>query len=260
MLGHGTRIHPSAIISEHAVISPDVFIGPFVIIEEGVRVGEGCRIKPYAHLCGPLVMGKRNQVNSGAVLGERPQHLRYSDEPTSVEIGDDNLFGEQVTVHRGTNQAQKTVIGNRNVFMANSHVGHDCCVIDHCLVDANALLGGHCIVENHVHLSGNAAVHQFVRLGRLALAGECSVMTKDLPPFAVSENVNIVSGVNDEGMRRAGHTQSEIDAIEHAFSILYKNKNTLRVALAQIEIELRELAVVQELLCFIRDSKRGIIL
>lgn len=256
----GAQIHPSAIVSESAVIGPDVFIGPFATIEGNVTLGEGCIIKPYAHLCGTLTLGVRNQVYSGAVLGERPQHLQYKDEPTSLEIGDENIFGEQVTVHRGTSHSQKTVIGNRNVFMANSHVGHDCCVGDHCHLDGNALLGGHCVVEDHVHLSGNVAVHQFVRLGRLAFVSISSVMTKDLPPFAVGQDVNAIGGVNSEGMRLAGHTQADIDAIHRAFEILYKQNNTLRVALAQIEIELGESAVTQELVRFFRNSKRGVIM
>ncbi len=257
---HGAEIHPSAIVSEDAVFGPDVHIGPFVTIEGSVTLGEGCSIKPYAHLCGPLILGVRNQVNSGAVLGERPQHLQYNDEPTSLEIGDENFFGEQVTVHRGTSHAQKTVIGNRNVFMANSHVGHDCVVGDDSHFDCNVLLGGHCVVENHVHVSENVAVHQFVRLGRLAFVTISSVMTKDLPPFAVGQDVNAISGVNSEGMKLAGHTQADIDAIQCAFEILYKKNNTLRVALAQIEIQLGEMAVAQELIRFIRNSKRGVIL
>jgi UDP-N-acetylglucosamine acyltransferase len=252
------RIHPTAIISTEAVLDDDVQVGPYVIIEQAVKIGPGCVLRPYVHLCGPLTMGARNIVYSGAVLGDRPQHLKYQDEPTCVEIGDDNVFREHVTVHRGTTQSWKTVIGNNNYFMAGSHVAHDCRVGNRCMLTNGALLGGHCIVEDSAYLSGNSAVHQYARIGRLALLAGASITTKDIPPFIIQQRIDCVVGVNVVGMRRAGMTTTQIDAVRQAYHAIFLRGNILPVALAQVEKELGSVDVVAEMLRFIRESKRGI--
>lgn len=253
-----SRIHPTAVISSQAELADDVEVGPYVVIEGRVRIGSGCVLRPYVHLCGPLTMGRNNVVYSGAVLGERPQHLRYNDEPTGVEIGDHNTFREYVTVHRGTTHSWATRIGSHNYFMANSHVAHDCQIGDHCFLTNGSLLGGHCTLENNVYLSGNSAVHQFVHLGRLSLLSGCSITTKDIPPFMIQQGINSVVGVNVVGMRRAGISSAQIDAVRQAFRIIYREAKTLPVALAKIEQEMGTIDVVAELLAFIRRSERGI--
>src|SRR5262249_26037728 len=134
------RIHPTAVISLEAELANDVQVGPYVVIEGAVRIGPGCVLRPFSHLIGPLTMGSNNLVFTGCVLGEQPQHMRYSGEPTSTEIGDSNVFRENVTIHRGTTQAVTTRIGNHNFFMANSHVAHDCVVGNHCILVNGALL------------------------------------------------------------------------------------------------------------------------
>jgi UDP-N-acetylglucosamine acyltransferase len=260
MSSSSSRIHPTAIISAEAEIAEDVVIGPYVVIEGKVRVGAGCVIRPYVHLCGPLTMGCRNMVFGGAVLGERPQHTKYNDEPTSVEIGDDNVFREQVTVHRGTTQAWTTRIGNGNFFMANSHVAHDCVVGNNCILANGALIGGHGHLHDNVYLSGNSAVHQFVRMGRLALVSGTSATTKDVPPFIVIQGVNVVCGVNVVGMRRAGLSHAQIDAVRRAYSLLYRENNLISVALEKISRELGEFPAAVEMVEFIRGTKRGICL
>ena len=258
MESFANRIDATAIVSPEAEIAGDTHVGAFVIIEGKVRIGSRCVIRPHAHLVGPLVIGNGNQISTGATLGEFPQHASHLGETTAVEIGDDNLLGEQVTVHRGITQV--TRIGSRNVFMANSHVGHDSQIGDMCFLDNNALIGGHCVIEDSVYLSGNSAVHQFVRLGRLSFLGIGSVMTKDLLPFAMSQNTNIVSGVNVEGMKRAGLSDADVEAALRAFEILYQEKNTVSSAVARIEEELPGSAIAQELIAFTRNSKRGIVL
>ena len=167
-------------------------------------------------------MGCHNQVYSHAVLGEQPQHIKYAGEATRVEIGDNNIFREGVTVHRGTTATWTTRIGSHNFFMANSHVAHDCVVGNHCLLANGSLLGGHCVMEDNVFLSGNAALHQFVRAGRLSLLSGCSGTTKDIPPFIIQQNINVVVGVNVVGMRRAGIPVANIDGVRRAFRLLYR--------------------------------------
>jgi UDP-N-acetylglucosamine acyltransferase len=255
---HSPQIHPTAVVSAEADLADDVQIGPYVVVEGRVRLGPGCVVRPFAHLCGPLTMGRANTVYSGAVLGERPQHLKYNDEATSLEIGDGNVFREHVTVHRGTTQSWKTLIGSHNFFMANSHVAHDCRIGDHCILANGALVGGHCTIGDNVYLSGNCAVHQFVRIGRLALLSGCSATTKDIPPFVIQQDIDTVVGVNVVGMRRAGLTGSQIDAVRHAFRLLFREALVLPAALARIEHEVGNVDVVAELLAFLRQSKRGI--
>jgi UDP-N-acetylglucosamine acyltransferase len=252
------RVHPTAVVSAEADLADDVEVGPFVVIEGPVRLGTGCVVRPHAHLIGPLTMGRGNKVYSGAVLGERPQHLRYNDEPTGVEVGDDNVFREHVTVHRGTSQSWKTVIGNRNFFMAGAHVAHDCRVGNNCILANGALLGGHCHVEDGVFLSGNSAVHQFVRVGRLALLGGASGSSKDIPPFAIQQYINILCGVNVIGMRRAGMSGAQIDAVRRAYHVIFRQGLTMPNALARTERELGSVDVVRELVDFIRRSTRGV--
>jgi UDP-N-acetylglucosamine acyltransferase len=203
-------------------------------------------------------MGQENQVFTGAVLGERPQHLKYQGEPTRLEIGDHNVFREGVTIHRGTAHSWTTRIGNHNLFMANSHVGHDCVVGNYCILTNGALLGGHCSVADKALLSGNCAVHQFVRVGRLALLSGCSVTTKDIPPFMIQQGFDNVLGVNVVGMRRAGISNERIDLVRRAFRILFREGLLIPAALQQIEEKLGGADVIAELVTFIRQSTRGI--
>ncbi len=252
------RIHPTAVISPEAELDDDVQVGPYVVIEGRVRMRAGCIVRPHAHLCGPLSMGRGNIVHTGAVLGERPQHLKYHDEPTSLEIGDDNVFRENVTIHRGTTHSWKTRIGSQNYFMANSHVAHDCQVGNGCILANGALVAGHCLIGDNAYLSGNCAIHQFCHVGRLALLSGCSVTTKDIPPFMLQQGINCIVGVNVVGMRRFGLTGEQVNAVRRAFHILFREGQVLTTAVSQLEQELGMIDTVAELIDFIRQSTRGI--
>jgi UDP-N-acetylglucosamine acyltransferase len=252
------RVHGTAVVSPEAELAEGVVVGPHVVIEGRVHVGPDCVLRPGALLCGPLTLGRGNVVHAGAVLGERPQHLKYNDEPTGVEVGDFNIFREHVTVHRGTTQSWVTRIGSHNFFMANSHVAHDCRVGDRCILANGALLGGHCVLEDSVYLSGNSAVHQFCRVGRLALLSGCSATSKDIPPFVVQQDVNVVVGVNLIGMRRAGMPAPEINAVRQAFRILFRDALPLSAAVARLEQDLGTFAAVAEMIRFLRDCQKGI--
>ena len=221
------RIHPTSVISPDAELAEDVEIGPFVVIEGKVRIGPECVLRPGVHLFGPLSLGRHNLLYSGVVLGERPQHTKYNDEPTGLEIGDHNIFREHVTVHRATTFSWTTRIGSHNFFMANSHVAHDCTVGNHCILANGALVGGHCELHDGAYLSGNCAVHQFVRVGRLGMLSGCSGTTKDIPPFIIQQNIDSVVGVNVVGMRRAGIDHDQINAVRKAFRILFREGKVL---------------------------------
>ncbi|MGE3808160.1 MAG: acyl-ACP--UDP-N-acetylglucosamine O-acyltransferase [Gemmataceae bacterium] len=253
-----SRIHPTALIAGEAVLADDVRVGPYAVIDGAAVIGPGCDIRAHAMITGRVHLGQNNVVFPGAVLGEQPQHVAYKGEPTTLEVGDGNMFRENVTIHRGTTCTGTTKIGNQNFFMANSHVAHDCVVGNRCIFANGALVGGHCTIEDNVFLSGNSALHQFVHVGRLALLSGCSASSKDVPPFVIQQRINAVVGVNVIGMKRAGMSDADIQPVRKAFKMLFREGLTLPTALARIEEELGRFLPVAEMLQFIRQSKRGI--
>lgn len=252
------RIHPTAVVDPRVELADDVEVGALAILEGRVRLGPGCVVRPGAYLIGPLTLGRDNIVHSGAVLGDRPQHLKYRDEPTTLEVGDGNIFREHVTVHRGTTHSGRTLIGNNNFFMVNSHVAHDCVIGNRCIFTNGSLLAGHCVVEDNVILSGNAAVQQFVRVGRLALLGGLSASTRDIPPFVIQQGIDNVQGVNVIGMKRAGCSAEQINAVRQAFRVLFREGLPLPAALAKLERDLGAVDVVREMIDFLHGCTRGI--
>jgi len=256
---YSEAVHATAVIDPEATLAPDVQVGPYAIIEGPVRVGPGCVIEAHACLSGPLTMGRDNFVGYGAVLGKSPQHRGYRDEPTGVRIGDHNVFREFVTVHRGTVQGERiTEIGDHNLFMCSSHLGHDVRVGDHCTVVNNALVAGHVSLGDACILSGNTAVQQRVRVGRLAMLGGMGASSKDIPPFVLQQGYNCVTGLNLVGLRRAGVPNHAIGALRQAFRILYREGRPISSALDRIAADFGEIAEVAEFVDFIRESKIGI--
>ena len=256
-------IHPTAVIASDAKLGDGVRVGPFVVIDGPVTVGSETTIGPHAHLVGPLTLGAGNAVGTGVVLGGAPQHLAYKGEATELVIGYGNIFREHVTVHRGMPAGVGpgtgvTRVGNRNLFMANSHVAHDCVVGSECMFANGAVIGGHVTVGDRALLSGNSAVHQFCRVGRLGLLSGASATSKDIAPFWIMQEVNQVCGVNVVGMRRAGIPSAEIQAVRRAFAIIYLEGLPISAALAKIEAQYGQFAAVRELVEFVRSSKRGI--
>lgn len=252
------HIHPTALVSPEAVLAEDVVVGPFCIVEGRVRVGAGSILHARSHLIGPLTIGEGNEIFSNTIIGEKPQHFMYKNEPTSVEIGDNNVFRENVTIHRGTTGSWSTKIGSGNYFMAGAHVAHDCRIGNKCILANNSLVGGHVEFSDNVYISGNAAVHQFCRLGRLSFLSGTSGTTKDIPPFIIQQNINHVVGVNIIGMRRAGLNSAQINAIRRVYHIMFLQHLSSPNALAIVETELGHIDVVQEFVRFVRESKRGI--
>lgn len=252
-------IHPTAVIDPEAAIAADVRVGPYAVIEGPVEIGPGCVIEAHASLSGPLVMGRDNHVGHGAVLGKSPQHRGYQGESTSVRIGEGNVFREFVTVHRGTAQGSGTTwIGDRNLFMIGSHIGHDAQIGDGCTVVNYALVAGHVSLHDGCTLSGFTAVQQRVRVGRLAMLGGMAGTTKDIPPFVLQQGYNCVTGLNIVGLRRAGFGTDSIDALRQAFRIFYRGGRTPSAALDQIESDLGLVGLVGEFIQFVRESKIGI--
>jgi UDP-N-acetylglucosamine acyltransferase len=252
-------IHPTAVIGPEAELAEDVRIGPYAVIEGPVEFGPGCVVEAHACLSGPLTMGRDNIVGHGAVLGKSPQHRGYQGESTAVRIGDGNVFREFVTVHRGTVQGNCTTwIGDRNMFMIGSHIGHDARIGNGCTVVNYALVAGHVILDDGCILSGHTAVQQRVRIGRLAMLGGMAGTSKDIPPFVLQQGYNCVTGLNVVGLRRAGCSPDAIDALRQAFRMVYREGRTLGGALDRIEVELAPTPEIAEFVNFIRRSKIGI--
>jgi UDP-N-acetylglucosamine acyltransferase len=252
-------IHPTAVIDPEAWLADDVHVGPYAIIQGPVEIGSECVIEAHACLNGPLSMGSHNFVGYGAVLGKSPQHRGYRGEPTSVRIGQGNVFREYVTVHRGTVQGRGvTWIGDRNMFMTGSHLGHDVCVGDGCTVVNNALVGGHGVLGDGCILSGHTAVQQRVQIGRLAMLGGMGSTSKDIPPFILQQGQNCVTALNVIGLRRAGFASGTIDALRQVFRILFREGRTQTAALELIEADFGSIPEVAEFVTFVRESKNGI--
>jgi UDP-N-acetylglucosamine acyltransferase len=252
-------IHPTAVISAEADLAADVQVGPFAIIEGPVKVGPGCVIEGHVCLSGPLMMGRDNFVGHGAALGKDPQSKAYRGESTSLSIGDDNTFREYVTVHRGTvDGGGETRIGNRNLLMINSHVGHDVRMGDGCTLVNGALVAGHVQLNDGCILSGHAVVQQRVRIGRLAMLSGLGSTSKDIPPFILQQGYNCVSGLNLVGIRRAGMSAETINRLRETFRVFYKEGRLPKSAIERIEADFGDVPEVREFLDFIQGSTLGV--
>lgn len=252
-------IHPTAVIDPQAELPPDVQVGPYTVIEGHVQIGSGTIIESHACLAGPMALGRNNFIGHGVVLGKSPQHRGYRGEPTFLRIGDDNIFREHVTIHRGTvSGGGETWIGDNNMFMIGSHIGHDCRVGNGCTLVNGALVAGHVTLNDGCILSGHSAVQQRARIGRLAMLGGLGSTSKDIPPFVLQQGYNSVSGLNIVGLRRAGVSAEAIAGLREAFRILYKEGRTRGNALDRIQADLAGIPEVDEFVAFVRETTLGI--
>jgi len=254
-------IHPSAIVEEGAVIGANVHIGPFCYVGSQVEIGAGTVLKSHVVVNGITKIGCDNQIYQFASIGEVNQDLKYAGEPTRVEVGDRNRIRESVTIHRGTAQGTGlTKVGNDNLLMVNTHIGHDCVVGNFCVLANNATLGGHVEIDDHAIIGGMTAIHQFCVIGAHVMVGGCSGVAQDVPPFVIAQGNHATPfGVNAVGLKRRGFDKDEMQAIRNAYKILYRSEKTLDEAKAEIEALAKEQPVVQLYLDFFTRSTRGII-
>ncbi|MGC8624254.1 MAG: acyl-ACP--UDP-N-acetylglucosamine O-acyltransferase [Phycisphaerae bacterium] len=251
-------IHPTAIIDPQARIDPTVRIGAYSVIEGPVTIGPDCGIASQVKLIGPLEMGRGNSVHSLAVLGDAPQDLKYHDQPSRLIIGENNIFREHVTVHRGT--GGDTIIGSNGFFMVGSHIGHNCRVGDGVTLVNSAVLGGHVQVFDRAIIGGLCAVHQFCRVGRLAMISNNSAHNVDIPPFCIAMDINMVTQLNAVGLRRSGIARDNINAIRQMFKILFRDNRglSLNKNITLLPPDLQAVPEVREFTDFVVNSKRGI--
>ena len=230
-------IDPRAGIAPDAELAADVEVGPFSIIGPGVRIGPGCRIGPHAVINGPTTLGRDNKVFQFASVGDAPQDKKYRGEPTRLEVGDGNVFREFCSINRGTATGRGvTRIGDDNLFMAYSHVGHDCIVGSHCVMSNCTALAGHVELGDWVILSGYSGVHQFCKVGAHAFLGNNAAITRDVPPYVLIGGIPAEpKGVNVHGLRRRGFTPVQINNIKAAYRLLYRSGLKLAEATLQLE-------------------------
>jgi UDP-N-acetylglucosamine acyltransferase len=253
-------IHPQAIIEEGASIGQNVSIGPWSYIAKDVVIGDNCVINSHVVIKGLTKIGKGNQFFQFASIGEDCQDLKYAGEPTELIIGDNNVFRESCTVHRGTIQDNSlTQIGSNNLFMAYTHVAHDCVVGDHCILANNASIAGHVHVGDYAILGGMTGVHQFCHIGDHSFVAANSLILKDIPPYLmVSGQPASPFGLNSEGLKRRGFDKDVILTIKRAYKEVYRkglNVNEALVNVAALAEDMPELTFFAE---FIRNSSRGI--
>jgi UDP-N-acetylglucosamine acyltransferase len=255
-------IHPTAVISPEAKIGPNVRIGAFAVVEGAAVVGAGTELRSGARVIGPVTLGERNVVWGGAVIGGWPQDRKFHGEHSELEIGDDNVFREGVTVHRGTGPNTKTLVGSRNYFMVNSHVGHNCVLGNDITLVNGAALGGFVKVADRAMIGAGSAVHQFCRVGRLAMVTNLAGLNMDMPPFFISMATNTLTQLNAVGLRRSGISKAGINGLRTMFRLAFREwrSKPLKVAFAELPAEVREIAEVQEVIAFCRETKRGVAL
>lgn len=258
----GPIIHESAIVAPGAKVGKGTVIGAFATIGEHVVIGEGCRIGASAVVDGWTTIGNGNQIFPFASIGLQPQDLKYHGEPTRLVVGDNNVFREFVTIHRGTaGGGGCTTIGSHNLFMAYAHVAHDCHVGDGSIFGNAATLGGHVTVEDFTTISAYSGVHQFCRIGKYAFIGGYTVVTRDALPYAKTVgNRARIYGLNSIGLERRGFSRELLTKLRKAYRQLIHHNTSRAIGLIQKDPSL-QVPEVQYLVDFIKTAdKRGVIL
>ena len=246
-------VHPGAKIAKNVVIEPFTTIHNNVIIGEGTWIGSNVTIMEGARI------GKNCNIFPGCVISAIPQDLKFQDEETIVKIGDNSTLREYVTINRGTVDRGKTVVGKNCLIMAYCHIAHDCIVGDNCIFSNNSTLAGHVTVGNHVILAGMTAVHQFCTIGQHAFITGGSLVRKDVPPFVkgAREPMSYV-GINSIGLRRRGFKSEKIREIQNIYRTLFQKGFNNTQAVQLIEADMEATNERDEILQFIKNSKRGI--
>ena len=262
MRSRDITIHSSATVHPKARLDSGVWIGPGCVIGEKVSLGRNTRLESNVSIIGLTEVGADCRFAPFSSLGTDPQDVGYEGDETVVRIGDGNIFKEFVTVNRGTVKGGGiTRIGDRNYFMAYSHIGHDCQIGNEVILINNATLGGHVIVQDFAYLSGFVGIHQFCRIGRYAFIGGFTVVTQDVLPFTKVAGMRPIKiyGLNGIGLRRRGFSSERIHALRDMIKILYYSDLNTTQALDKIQLTFPPSEDREEILGFIRASKRGIV-
>ena len=255
-------IHPTAIVAATACIPESSTVGPYCTIGPHVVLGEGCELVSHVVLDGHTTMGDRNRIYPFTSLGIAPQDLKYKGEPTALEIGDDNVIRECVTISRGTaNGGGATRVGSHCLIMAYTHIGHDSSIGSHCVLANGATLAGHVTVEDHANVGALCPVHQFCRIGQYAYVGGGTTITQDVLPYSLTsaKRQTHAYSLNKVGLERAGFTKEQMRALHNAFRILLAAKLNTSQALEKLKMDDAAEENVAYLVEFIQRAERGVI-
>lgn len=254
------NIHPTAVVHETAKICENVSIGPYSIIERDAIIEDGVEIRAHVLIGAGTTLRKNCKLFHNAVVGEVPQDLKFEGESTTTEIGENTVVREFVTIHKGTKDRKKTLVGNNCLLMAYVHVAHDCFIGDNVIL-ANAVnLAGHVTIEEYASLGGIVPVHQFVNIGAHCYIGGGYRVSKDVPPYILASSEPLTySGLNVLGLRRRGFTQENRSLIKQAYRLIYRSQYNTSQAIEKIKNELPQTEEVQHIIQFYENSQRGVI-
>ena len=253
-------IHQTAIIDPKAIISKNVKIGAYSVIGPEVVIEDNTEIQSHVSIVGHTKIGTNNKIYPFASIGNNPQDMKYKGEKTSLIIGNNNIIREYVTINPGTVQGGgATILGNDNLLMIGAHIAHDCRLGNKIVIANNAAIAGHAIIDDYVILGGNCGVHQFTRIGKMAMVGGMTGVSRDVIPYGLSTgNRNVLNGINIVGLRRINTPNKDIICLTDAYKDMFKTEN-LSENLKNLNIEFKKNELVNEVIEFInKDKKRPI--
>ncbi|MDE3057370.1 MAG: acyl-ACP--UDP-N-acetylglucosamine O-acyltransferase [Bacteroidota bacterium] len=255
-----TIIHPTALVGKKAELGDNVTVGPYAVIEDDVVIGSGTTIGPHVYCADGARIGKNCTIANGAVVATKPQDLKFKNEKTTFEIGDNTTVREFCTLNRGTTEHMKSVVGSNCLLMAYVHVAHDCTIGNNVILANTVQMGGHVTIEDWAIIGGVTAIHQFVSVGQHVMLGGHFRVTKDVPPYILAGGDPVsFEGLNRIGLQRRGFSHETIEALSQAYHLLYLSKLNVSQAAEKIRAELNHIPEINNLLTFIESSERGII-
>ncbi|PID61250.1 MAG: acyl-[acyl-carrier-protein]--UDP-N-acetylglucosamine O-acyltransferase [Ignavibacteriae bacterium] len=254
------NIHSTAIISSKAELGKNISVGPYSIIEDNVKIGDNCIVGPHVTIYNGARIGNSVKIYQGASVSNQPQDLKFDNEESIFKVGDNSIIREFSTLHRGTKESGISKIGKNCLLMAYSHVAHDCIVGDNCILANLVQLGGHVELEDWVIIGGGTVVHQFEKIGQHAMVGGGFRVIADVPPYVMAAGFPLsYNGLNTIGLRRRGFSNKEITRIKEIYTMLFSNELNLSQAKGKIEKTFGDDKFAQNILNFLKKSKRGII-
>ena len=256
----GVVIHPTAVVDDGALLGAGVEMGPYVVVEGNVVLGDGVRLSPHVHVAAGTRLAEGVKVFTGAAVGNIPQDLKFAGEESTLEVGARTVIREFCTLHRGTVDRERTVIGADCLLMAYVHIAHDCVIGDHCILANNVQMGGHVVLGEWVIVGGSVSIHQFCHIGDHAMVGGGFRVVQDVPPYirVAGEPLRPI-GVNSIGLKRRGFEDEAISVLKKAYRFLFRSGLNRSNAIERIEAELPQTPEIHNLLEFVEHSERGLI-
>ncbi|HUO57655.1 MAG TPA: acyl-ACP--UDP-N-acetylglucosamine O-acyltransferase [bacterium] len=254
------NIHPTAIVDPKAELGEGVTIGPYSIVDAHVTVGDGTQIASHCVITGRTKIGRKNRIFTGAVVGSEPQDVKFAGETTYLEIGDENVIREYVTINPGTGEGTKTVIGNGNWLMIQAHVGHNVVIGNQVKLANGVMVGGHAIIEDYATVGGGTPVHQYVHIGCYSMIGGGFRVVQDVAPYMIAGDEPLrIYGLNQIGLERNNFPKESIEALKKAHRIIFRENLTLKEAIQALIQEFPSSPEVKHMIGFLNAATRGLV-